>query len=139
MARSADPELRRWWRELIDSFDSTRESVSEFCHRHKVSTASFYGWRRKLASRASAARSGSNTPKATAAKESTGRSRQVVRSPSFLPVHIINTEESSSRSVHVHLPGGVSIELPVQERELLFDLVARVRGQSSAEATEAVT
>jgi len=48
MPRKPDPELRRWWRELIHSYDPERMTVAEFCHWRGVSTASFYQWRRKL-------------------------------------------------------------------------------------------
>ena len=139
MARSADPELRQWWRELIASFDSTRESVAEFCHRHEVSTTSFYGWRRKLASAVSAARPDGSPRIAAEAEARPTSHRQAAGAHAFLPVHVINAETSGSRSVHVHLPDGVSIELPVDQQELLFDLVAHVRGQSSDEVMEAAT
>ena len=109
MARSADPELRQWWRELIDSFDSTRESVSEFCHRHEVSTAAFYGWRRKLASAGSTAGSGGGTRKAATTRSLTMGGRRAAGSQAFLPVHIISAETSVSRSIHVHLSNCRSI------------------------------
>lgn len=48
MPRKPNPELRRWWRELIQSYDSERLTVAEFCQEQGISTASFYQWRRKL-------------------------------------------------------------------------------------------
>ena len=48
MPRKPDPELRRWWRELLQSYDSERLTVAEFCQEQGISTASFYQWRRKL-------------------------------------------------------------------------------------------
>ena len=127
MSRSADPQLRRWWRELIDTFDSTQATVGEFCRRHEISTASFYRWRQRLA------------------RPRTAKLSQHVKGgapvdSAFVPVHILNTEAvSSSQSVHVHLPGGVSIEMPVDQKELLFDLVARVRDEAGVGTTEAAT
>lgn len=128
MSHSADPQLRQWWRELIDAFDSTRETVGEFCRRHEVSTASFYRWRQKLA-----------RPR-TAKHSLHVKDDAPIDSAAFVPVHIINTEAASgSQSVHVHLSGGVSIEMPVDQKDLLFDLVARVRDQPSVNTTEAAT
>ena len=49
MPRSPDPELRRWWRQLLDSFDPQRCSVAQFCQRNHVSVASFYRWQKQLA------------------------------------------------------------------------------------------
>ena len=49
MARVADPEVRRWWTELIERFEGCRETVAEFCARHEVSVSAFYSWRRRLA------------------------------------------------------------------------------------------
>jgi transposase-like protein len=126
MARTADPELRQWWRELIDSFDSTQETVGDFCRRHRVSATSFYGWRRKLAAsprRKPHARGESSH--ARAARRSTPSS------PAFLPVQVVHATPINSQAVHVHLPEGVSIEVPAEQRELLFDLVARVRNASA--------
>jgi len=183
MARSADPELRRWWGALVDSFDATRESVAEFCDRHEVSTASFYAWRRKLAAASTRAGSGRRrtlgrsrtTPSTTAdaaaespaerqaepsaerqaespaerqAESSAERQaepsaeRQAESSaerqaePSaFLPVQIINAQEPNC--LRVRLSGGMCIELPVHQRQLLLDLVTHIRGDSSSDVSEA--
>ena len=49
MPRTPDVELRRWWRELLDSFDPQRLTVAEFCARNEISVASFYKWRKRSA------------------------------------------------------------------------------------------
>lgn len=101
MARTSDPELRLWWRRLINSFDAERQSVAQFCSRHDVSTASFYAWRRRLG----------ETPGSP--------------SPAFLPVQITQSP-TPERAVQVHLPSGVRIEVPTADRDLLFELIAHV-------------
>lgn len=106
MARQADPELRQWWRTLIDSFDADRWTVAEFCRRHDVSTASFYSWRRRLRGR-------------RASQESS-------EGPAFLPVQVCPEEPPAERSVQVHLPGGVRVDVPACEPELLLQLIAHV-------------
>ena len=114
MARSPDPELRQWWRELIDSFDSDRATVAEFCRRQGVSSASFYAWRRKFADVAA------------------GESQQPAGySPAFLPVRVVDRNGpdvglAEADRVQVHLPGGIRVDVPSHERELLLELVTAV-------------
>lgn len=49
MPRTPDPELRRWWRQLLDSFDPQRSTVAEFCDQNEISPTSFYKWRKRFA------------------------------------------------------------------------------------------
>ena len=143
MARSADPELRRWWGALVDSFDATRESVAEFCDRHEVSTASFYAWRRKLAAASTRAGSGRRrtlgrsrtTPSTTADAAAESPAERQAEPSAFLPVQIINAQEPNC--LRVRLSGGMCIELPVHQRQLLLDLVTHIRGDSSSDVSEA--
>ncbi|TWU07832.1 IS66 family insertion sequence element accessory protein TnpA [Stieleria varia] len=48
MTRSPDPELRRWWQQLLDAFDPDRSTVSQFCRDNRISITSFYKWRKRL-------------------------------------------------------------------------------------------
>lgn len=100
MARGSDPERRRWWRSLMETFDPQRASVAEFCREHEVSTASFYAWRRRLG-------------------EGGGRA------PAFVPVEITR-EPAREAAVQIHLPGGIRVEVPTGDRELLVELIARL-------------
>jgi hypothetical protein len=110
MSRSPDPELRRRWRRLIDSFDPHRQTVAEFCNRHEVSPASFYAWRRRL----------SQSPASSPAV------------PAFLPVEIMQRPLAPGRSVQVHLPGGVRVEVPTADRDLLFELIGHVTPEETS-------
>lgn len=107
MARSPDPEVRRWWRRLIDSFDPARWTVAEFCQRHDVSAASFYAWRRRL-----------GEPPAS-----------LPPAPAFLPIRIAQGPADTERRVQVHLPSGVRVDVPADERDLLFELIAHVTAE----------
>ena len=49
MPRKPDPELRRWWRELLNLFDPEGDTVARFCQRNDISVASFYKWRKRFA------------------------------------------------------------------------------------------
>lgn len=115
MARRSDPELRRWWGNLIRSFDPDRWTVAEFCRRHDVSAASFYAWRRRL---------GAGGDADAGSPVSANASPPAV--PAFLPIRITQDSSWADRSVQVHLPGGVRVEVPAGERELLLELIARV-------------
>jgi transposase-like protein len=110
MARSPDPDLRRWWRELIDSFDSERWTVAEFCQRHDVSAASFYAWRRRL-----------GEPHASPP-----------RAPAFLPIQITQGLADAERSVQVHLPCGVRVDVPSCDRDLLLELITHVTSEEAS-------
>ena len=109
MPRRPDPEVRQWWRELLDAFDSQAEdwTVSEFCQRHGVSTASFYNWRRRL----------------TEDAEPRSRSGDA---PAFIPIRLAPQQAALQGTVHVHLPGGAWLELPAEERELLLNVIDHI-------------
>ena len=109
MPRRPDPELRQWWRELLDSFDSQAEdwTVSGFCEQHGVSTASFYTWRRRLA--------GDLQPQADCREVS-----------AFIPVQLAPQRPARQRTVQVHLPGGARLELPAEERALLLEVIDHI-------------
>lgn len=53
MPRKPDPELRRRWRNLLAQFDPQRHSVAQFCRARDISVASFYKWRKILATESS--------------------------------------------------------------------------------------
>jgi hypothetical protein len=48
MARRPDPAVRSRWQRLIDAQHQSGLTVTEFCDRNHVSTASFYLWRKRL-------------------------------------------------------------------------------------------
>src|SRR5579859_7909479 len=41
-----------FWRDLIDRWKACGQSVAAFCAAHRVSQATFYSWRKRLATRA---------------------------------------------------------------------------------------
>ena len=125
MARSADPALRQWWRELLELFEGSSFTVADFCRQQGVSTASFYAWRRRLAGA-----EGSQSPKPNESRAATSRAA----GPAFLPVHVASTQAGAGEGarVLVHLPGGVRVEVPAGQRELLFELLHAVGGGEAA-------
>ncbi len=51
MARPKNPLLERTWRERLDRQAASGLSISAFCEREGVSSASFHSWKRRLAER----------------------------------------------------------------------------------------
>ena len=46
------PKPEPFWRDLIDCWRASGQSVTAFCTAHRVSEATFYSWRKRLAARA---------------------------------------------------------------------------------------
>ena len=111
MARTASPLVRQRWQQLLDGFDSGFETVAQFCERNHVSTTSFYKWKRKLAD-AQASRDESSLASASA----------------FLPVQL-NGQLSASSAVSVR-HGELCIDVPVDQKLLLFELIDHLRVDS---------
>lgn len=119
MPRLPDPEVRQWWQQLIDSFDPEQLSVAEFCREQGVSPSSFYQWRRKLHEQ---------PPRATRATEGDDNG------PSFVPVQIqapgVDPLQAAADEVAtIHLPGGVRIEIPATQPEMLAKAIGEINRQ----------
>jgi transposase len=46
-----DPQKERFWRQMFQRWHSSGLTVQAFCRQRQLSQASFYAWRRTLASR----------------------------------------------------------------------------------------
>lgn len=67
-----DPHKERQWRRWIDQWRVSGLSVSAFCARHRLPTARFYAWRRRL-------------------------QRRTAEQPPFLPVQVVPDTPASAR------------------------------------------
>lgn len=117
--RSARAE---YWQRMVDRFHASSLSVTKFCAKHKLSTQSFYQWRRKL------------RPKSSALNASFGNGR-------FLPVRIVPSEPSGSERpevenglVQIMTPSGYSVRvsgrLPASRiAELISAIESPYRGE----------
>jgi hypothetical protein len=95
MARPKDPNLERGWRQRLQRQANIGLSISAFCAREGVSSASFQSWKRRLAVRSLPARP---------------------EPPLFVPVHLDPLPPEGG-----HAPfHGIEIELPHHVR-LRFD------------------
>jgi hypothetical protein len=80
-------ESEPFWRDLIDRWKASGQSVAAFCAAHHVSQATFYSWRKRLAAR--------------------GR-RPARPAPAFAPVRVV-----PDPTAKVVLPTGLLIRVPV--------------------------
>ena len=50
-ASRRDPKPEPFWRDLIARWKASGQTVAAFCAAHRVSQATFYSWRKRLAAR----------------------------------------------------------------------------------------
>jgi transposase len=118
MGRPKDPALERLWRNRLRQRTAGGLTIAAFCSREGVSVASYYYWRRRLA---------------------TEVQRPSRRPGLFVPVRVPNpswgARSSGPPRVDVELPGGVHVRLPdTPEPEWLARLVAALALPSDREA-----
>jgi transposase len=82
-----DTKPEPFWRNLIDRWRASGQTVAAFCAAHRVSQATFYTWRKRLAT------SGPDT---------------TTPAPTFAPVRVI-----PDPTAEVVLPTGLVIRVPV--------------------------
>ena len=116
MARFPDPRVRLRWVRLVERFEKSNLTVSEFCQMHHVSAASLYKWRKRLTGESVVAAQG------VVAEETT------TESAAFVPVHVV-TERDDLMSSVVRLPGGISIEVDPRNLDALLALTERLVGE----------
>jgi hypothetical protein len=83
--RHSKPEP--FWRDLIDRWKASGQSVAAFCAAHRVSQATFYSWRKRLAARARPT---------------------TLPDPAFAPVQVV-----PDPTAEVVLPTGLIVRVPV--------------------------
>ena len=108
MSRGASAQKRSQWRQRFRRFARSKLPVAEFCRRERVSVASFYRWRPKLADAASK-----------------GPTRRSPPAGPFVPVEV-----ARATGLQVDFPNGVRLTLPVSEPELVrmsIETIAQAR------------
>ena len=92
MARRQRTEREIYWQDLIDRQGAGRQSIADFCQNERVSTASFYAWRRRLRS-----------------------FRQPVHPqmsrPDLVPVRIVSERPTMSEAVTIEWPSGIVLRV----------------------------
>lgn len=100
MVPQASPVKWREWEARIARFERAGRSIREFCAAEKVSTGTFWYWRRRLRGKA---------------RPRSGEARRV--RARFTPVEVM--PRATAASVLIRLPTGASVELPADRPELL--------------------
>ena len=72
--RHRDPAKEQYWRQLLQRWQTSGQSVHAFCQTHELSRPLFYAWRGILAERDAAQRTNVPTPAAA--------------SPVLVPIHV---------------------------------------------------
>lgn len=92
-----------FWRELIERWKASGQSVAAFRATHQVSPATFYAWRKRLAAPGS---------------------RVVLSSPPFAAVRVI-----PDPTAEVSLPSGLVVRVPVStDPAIVARLIPALRG-----------
>jgi len=93
MARVASPKKAAEWAERLGRFEASELTVVRFCKAERVSPASLYLWRKRLAKRQAA-----SVPRAAR--------------HAFRPVEVVPSAASRDEpQARIRLPGGIAIEL----------------------------
>jgi len=133
--RSGDPAKGRRWRELVERWQESGQTVREFCRSAEVKESAFYWWRRRLARRR--VRRGEDRPAQTGVPP--GNRRDVRTSPAdpvchgvarFLPVQVV-MDQATGSGVEVHWDNGRSVRLRHGfDRQTLADVLAVLEARS---------
>jgi hypothetical protein len=100
-ARRSKPEP--FWRDLIDRWKASGQSIATFCAAHRVSQATFYAWRKRLAARAR------STPRTA---------------PAFAAVRVV-----PDAAAEVILPTGLVVRVPIgTDPVVVARLIAAIGG-----------
>ena len=114
MGLGGDAAKVRVWRERFLRFDDGGRTIAEFCEAEGISTASFYAWRRKLATQRQTTQGRSpQRKKKRPRKKLAGRGV-------FEPLTI------AAAVVVVRLPDGTSIEVPANSEGALRTIVGQL-------------
>ena len=106
MARSLSDRKAQEWQQRFLRFETSRQTINEFCRQEGFSPQSFYLWRKRLAPAGNSKRSAARPPDA------------------FRPVRLLPTT-----GVSVQLPGGTQLVVPTADAEslqLVIETLARV-------------
>jgi hypothetical protein len=133
MARKVNLELRETWRNRIEAQGRSGLTVAEFCQREGVSTARFYGWKRKL--RAKRWRQTRKTPARQKRGTRPHRPGESLASGGNVPfVQLPLSAPAASPWNEVVLAEGAVVRLPQQNLAALQMVLRTLSGATAASA-----
>ena len=137
MARKLNLELRETWRNRIEAQGQSGLTVGEFCEREGVSSATFYGWKRKLRTKRS--RPTRKTPARQKRKTRAHRQSESSATRSNVPfVQLPLSAPAASPWIEVVLAEGTVVRLPQQNLAALQTVLRTLGGTAPASAGEEV-
>jgi len=113
MVRTRSADRQRYWQEVIERQQASRESIVQFCARERLSPATFHAWKRRL--RRPQPEIGAKT------------ARQAI-----LPVEIVRDPVDGRGNLEVQWPGGVMVRVQGCDAQMIGAVVAAL---STAPAT----
>ena len=105
MGRKQSSGAEAVWQERLARFERGNLTVSKFCRREGVSTASFYRWRKRLEQRGRELGRVEQTGLGVSGGDVRGR---------FLPVNV-----AGLNLVEIELPDGIKVRVPATDAEVL--------------------
>ena len=126
--RSGDPATRQRWRELVERWQTSRQTVREFCRSAGVKESAFYWWKRRLGGRQVVRGLGCEVQTHRQSKrtdEMTGAALPVLgRAAGFLPVQVV-MDQATGSGVEIHWDNGRTVWLRRGfDRQTLADVLA---------------
>ncbi len=135
--RAGDSARRRYWREVVERWRQSGQSVRAFCHAEGVKKATFYSWRQRLARRCPRQRarcrqqeSGQQGKPTDVTNRAESPDRQ--DAARFLPLQVTRDQVSQpSSGVEIHWANGHSVRLCRQfDRQTLVEVLAVLEARS---------
>ena len=124
MARTVDPRKHAVWRRRLARYQKGSQSAPDFCKAEGVTLSTFYWWKRTL-SAAEDQEVGKAAESTPADNQDARRERQGLLSP-------VEASDTTSETMTIELPGGVRLELPTGNLDLVRTVVESiVRGDYS--------
>ena len=118
MGLGGDAAKVRVWRERFLRFDDGGRTIAEFCEAEGISTASFYAWRRKLATQRQTTQG--RSPQRKKKRQKKRPRKKLAGRGVFEPLTI------AAAVVVVRLPDGILIEVPANSEGALRTIVGQL-------------
>jgi len=112
--RSGDPGKAQRWRELVERWQASGQTVREFCRGAEVRESAFYWWKRRLArrhgSRGLDRDAQASLPSRRTDVKTSAASGDVPRAGRFLPVQVV-MDQATGSGVEIHWDNGRTVRL----------------------------
>ena len=112
MGRVANPNWAVLWRKRVERQRSSGLSVLEYCRREGISTASFYGWKRRL-----------RISRVTVGERSRKRGRRGISTGQPLPGGFVQVPLAVNSAIEVCFADGTTVRVPAEHLSTTLKLL----------------